>query len=49
MMILGISEKAALTPAGGKDGRLVTAAWYFDGLDDTTEKRVAETVRSAIA
>ncbi|MCZ0730784.1 DUF1801 domain-containing protein [Mycolicibacterium iranicum] len=48
VMSLGVSEKATLTPAGGKDGLLIPAAWYFDGLDDVTEKRVAEIVRAAI-
>ena len=48
VMSLGVSEKATLTPAGGKDGLLIAAAWYFDGLDDVTEKRVAEIVRAAI-
>ncbi|MDX2375785.1 DUF1801 domain-containing protein [Microbacterium sp. LRZ72] len=49
VMTLGVSEKAPLRPAGGTDGRLIPAAWYFDGLDEVTETRVAEIVRSAIA
>lgn len=48
LMSLGVSEKATLRPAGGKDGLLIPAAWYFDDLDDVTERRVAEIVRSAI-
>jgi hypothetical protein len=48
LMSLGVSEKATLKPAGGKDGLLVPAAWYFDGLDDVTEQRVTEIVRAAI-
>ncbi|OBB12403.1 hypothetical protein A5761_21855 [Mycolicibacterium setense] len=48
LMSLGVSEKATLKPAGGKDGRLIPAAWYFDDLDDATEQRVAEIVRAAI-
>lgn len=48
VMSLGVSEKATLTPAGGKDGLLIPAAWYFDGLDGVTEKRIAEIVRAAI-
>lgn len=48
LMCLGVSEKAALKPAGGKDGLLVPAAWYFDGLDDVTARWVAEIVRAAI-
>lgn len=48
LMSLGVSEKATLKPAGGNDGRLIPAAWYFDGLDDVTERRVAEIVRAAV-
>ncbi|WP_236735276.1 DUF1801 domain-containing protein [Mycolicibacterium peregrinum] len=48
LMSLGVSEKATLEPAGGKDGLLMPAAWYFDRLDDVTEQRVAEIVRAAI-
>lgn len=48
MMSLGVSEKATLKPAGGEDGLLIPAAWYFEGLDDVTERRVAEIVRAAI-
>lgn len=47
LMNLGISEKATLKPAGGKDGLLIPSAWYFEDLDDVTEKRVAEIVREA--
>ena len=49
LMTLGVSEKASLAPAGGEDGRLIPAAWYFDGLDEATERRVAEIVRAAVA
>ncbi|ORA61658.1 DUF1801 domain-containing protein [Mycobacteroides franklinii] len=48
MMSLGVSEKATLKPAGGEDGLLIPAAWYFEGLDNVTERRVAEIVRAAI-
>jgi hypothetical protein len=48
LMSLAVSEKATLKPAGGKDGLLIPSAWYFDGLDDVTEQRVAEIVRAAI-
>lgn len=48
IMTLGISEKAELKPAGGKDGLLIPAAWYFEALDDVTEQRVAEIVRSVV-
>ena len=47
-MTLGISEKAELKPAGGKDGLLMPAAWYFEDLDEVTEQRVTEIVRSAV-
>lgn len=48
VMTLGVTEKATLKPAGGEDGQLIPTAWYFDGLDEVTEKRVAEIVRTAI-
>ncbi|GAB3055181.1 DUF1801 domain-containing protein [Sediminivirga luteola] len=48
LITLGISEKAVLEPAGGEDGMLIPAAWYIDGLDDVTEKRLAEIVRAAV-
>jgi hypothetical protein len=47
-MSLGVSEKAAFRPAGGEDGLLMPAAWYFEDLDDATERRVAAIVRAAI-
>lgn len=46
---LALTEKVALTPAGATDGLLMPAAWYFDSLDETTDKRIAEIVRSVIA
>lgn len=49
LMSLGVSEKATFKPAGGKDGLLIPAAWYFEELDDVTERRVAEIVRAATA
>lgn len=48
VMSLGVSDKAGIKPAGGRDGQLMPAAWYFDGLDDVTEQRVTEIVRAAI-
>lgn len=48
LMSLGISEKANLKRAGGQDGLLIPSAWYFEELDDVTEKRVAEIVRQAM-
>lgn len=47
-MSLGVSEKAPFRPAGGSDGLLMPAAWYFEELDEATEKRVAEIVRAAV-
>jgi hypothetical protein len=47
-MSLGVSEKAAFRPAGGEDGLLMPAAWYFEDLDEATERRVAAIVRAAI-
>ncbi|WP_129656298.1 DUF1801 domain-containing protein [Rothia halotolerans] len=46
---LAITEKAAFRPAGGADGAMMPAAWYLDSLDEETEKRIAEIVRSAVS
>lgn len=46
---LAITEKADFRPAGGVDGTLMPAAWYFETLDEDTEQRIAEIVRSAIS
>ncbi|GGC69045.1 DUF1801 domain-containing protein [Hoyosella rhizosphaerae] len=46
---LALTEKVALNPAGASDGALMPAAWYFDTLDETTEKRIAEIVHSAVS
>ena len=48
LMSLGVSEKASLSPAGGRDGLLIPSAWYFEDLDEATERRVAEIVRAAV-
>ncbi|WAP52649.1 DUF1801 domain-containing protein [Arthrobacter sp. ATA002] len=45
---LAITEKAAFRPAGGADGSLMPAAWYFETIDDDTEKRITEIVRSVV-
>ncbi|WP_207950364.1 DUF1801 domain-containing protein [Nocardioides ochotonae] len=45
---LAITEKAAFRAAGGADGELMPAAWYFETVDPTTEKRIAEIVRSVV-
>lgn len=47
-MNLGVSEKANFAPAGGRDGLLMPCAWYFEDLDGTTEKRVAEIVKGVV-
>ena len=44
-----MSEKAAFTPAGGTEGSLMPAAWYFEELDEAAQKRVAEIVTTALA
>ncbi|TLP98596.1 DUF1801 domain-containing protein [Nesterenkonia salmonea] len=45
-MNLSITEKPAFRPAGGVDGGLMPSAWYFENVDDVTEKRIAEIIRS---
>ncbi|GAA1151546.1 DUF1801 domain-containing protein [Nesterenkonia lutea] len=45
---LAITEKPAFRPAGGVDGALMPAAWYFETVDEHTEKRIAEIVRSVV-
>ena len=45
---LAITEKAAFRPAGGADGELMPAAWYFETVDAATEKRIAEIVGSVV-
>ncbi|MGB4137147.1 MAG: DUF1801 domain-containing protein [Microbacterium sp.] len=46
---LALTEKVALRPVGGADGMLMPAAWYFDAIDEPTEGRIAEIVRSAVS
>lgn len=46
---LALTEKVELRPAGGADGTLMPAAWFFDSIDETTEKRIAEIVRLAVS
>ncbi|MFC9443942.1 MULTISPECIES: DUF1801 domain-containing protein [unclassified Brevibacterium] len=43
---LALTEKTPFNPAGGEDGALMPAAWYFETVDAATEKRIAEIVRS---
>jgi len=46
---LALTEKVELRPAGGSDGTLMPVAWFLDSIDETTEKRIAEIVRSAVS
>lgn len=45
---LAITEKAAFRAAGGADGQLMPAAWYFETVDENTAQRIAEIVRSVV-
>ncbi len=45
---LALTEKVEFRAAGGVDGALMPAAWYFETVDEVTEKRIAQIVRSAI-
>ena len=45
---LAITEKAEFRPAGGVDGALMPAAWYFETLDAATEKRIAQIVSAVV-
>jgi hypothetical protein len=45
---LAITEKAVFRAAGGADGLLMPAAWYFETVDAATERRIAEIVRSVV-
>lgn len=45
---LALTEKVDFRTAGGADGTLMPAAWYFETVDEHTEKRIAEIVRSAL-
>jgi hypothetical protein len=46
---LALTEKVELVPAGGNDGMLMLAAWFFDSMDEATKKRIAEIIRRAIS
>ncbi|QRY61268.1 DUF1801 domain-containing protein [Gordonia sp. PDNC005] len=45
---LAITEKARFQPAGGTDGLLMPAAWFFETVDADTERRITEIVRSVV-
>ena len=44
-----ITQKAPFRAAGGVDGGRMPAAWFFETVDEATEKRIAEIVRSAVS
>lgn len=43
---LALTEKVPFRAGGGHDGNLMPAAWYFEDVDEATEKRIVEIVRS---
>ena len=44
---LGLSEHARHAPDEGADDQLMASAWFLTGLDDATERRIAEIVTRA--
>ena len=44
-----VIEKIALRPTGGSDGTLMPAAWFFETMDEATERRIAEIVSAAVS
>lgn len=47
-MNLALTEKAPFRTAGGADGQLMPAAWYFESVDSATERRITEIVQSVL-
>ncbi|GAC77900.1 protein of unknown function (DU1801) [Gordonia malaquae] len=45
---LAITEKVPFRSAGGVDGLLMPAAWFFETVDADTERRITEIVRSVV-
>lgn len=45
---LALTEKVDVRPAGGRDGSLMPAAWYFETVDEAAEKRIVEIVHSVL-
>ena len=43
---LALTEKVPFRAAGDREGGLMPAAWYFEDVDEATEKRIVEIVRS---
>lgn len=48
-MTFGITESVDLVVPEGATNKLVPYGWQFDTLDEATEKRISEIVRSAVA
>ena len=46
-MTFGLTEKANLTREKGARHQLLPSAWFFSALDEATEARIAEIVRTA--
>ncbi len=46
---LALTEKVEFRSAGGADALLMPAAWYFETIDEATERRIAEIVRGALS
>ena len=46
---LALTEKVDFRAAGGADGALMPAAWYFETIDDETATRIADIVRTAVS
>ncbi|MBN1091659.1 DUF1801 domain-containing protein [Blastococcus sp. TML/M2B] len=46
---LALTEKADFRPAGGSDGSLMPAAWYFETVDEAAEQRIADIVRAVVS
>ena len=44
----GLTEKAHLAPDPDSGHQLIGSAWFLTELDDPTENRVADIVRSAV-
>ncbi len=44
----GITEKAHLEKAKDQEHQLIPSAWFLTGLDDPTEKKIADIVRTAL-
>ena len=45
---LALTEKVDFRPAGGTNGGLMPAAWYFETMDEPAEKRIVEVVHSVL-